>query len=71
MSYNYKAGLPTAVVIRGDGCDMMLELMAEHFSVMYVLAEGDEDVPEQVLKTISPDYVINLCPEGNIDFNIG
>ncbi len=70
VSYNYVAGLPSAVVVRGEGCDRMLELMAEHFSVMYVLAEGDSDIPEQVLKTVAPDYIIYLCPEGNIDFSV-
>ena len=70
VSYNYVAGLPTAVVVRGEGCDKMLELMMEHFSVMYVLAEGDSDIPEKVLKTVAPDYIIYLCPEGNIDFSV-
>ena len=68
VTYNDDAGeeLPVAIVVRDGNTDKMLELMAEHFSVMYVLDKGATEIPTKVLDSISPDYVIYLTPEVNI-----
>lgn len=68
VTYNDNLGenLPVAIVVRDGNTDKMLELMAEHFSVMYVLDKGATEIPPEVLDSISPDYVIYLTPEVNI-----
>ena len=68
MTLNENESLPVAVVIRdSDGdADKTIELLAEHFSLMYVLAEGDTDLPVDVLSD-GVDYVIFLTSENKIN----
>ena len=68
ISHNDNYRLPTAVVVRSGDCDKMVEMMAEHFSVMYVFEKGETEVPEYILSE-GVDYVIVLTPEA--DVNIG
>ena len=68
--YTYKMdySLPNAVVIRSGDCDKVIELMAEHFRQMYVLPEGETQIPDYILQN-GVDYVIVLASE--MDIKIG
>ena len=59
--------LPVAIVIRDSSCISLLDLLAEHFSEMYVLDENITTVSDSLLSSICPDYVIYLVNEGNIE----
>lgn len=61
-------GLPVAVVVRDAGLTRTLDLMARHFSTMYVLEEGQTEIPAEVLQTLSPDYIIYLTMESSINY---
>lgn len=62
------ASLPTAVVVRSGDSDKIVELMAEHFSIMHVLPKGVTEIPENILEN-GIDYVIVLASE--MDLKIG
>lgn len=67
VTHNMTEGLPSAVVVRDSSGTGMLDLLAEHFSTMYVLAENNYNISNAILETVRPDYIIYLCDEGNID----
>lgn len=59
-------GLPTAIVVRDSVGTGLLELLAEHFSEMYVLDENSTVISDALLSSVQPDYIIYLFDEGNI-----
>ena len=69
VTHNYKTGLPSAIIIRDAGMEKVLELMADHFSTMYVLDVGSDDISESVLSIVYPDYIIYLTNETSISFD--
>ena len=63
---NYIDSLPTAIIVRDGAETKMIEMLSMHFETMYVLAEGDRYIPESIISSVKPDYVIYLCRESAI-----
>lgn len=61
--------LPIAIVMRDAYGTQLLPYLAEHFSLAYVLAEGDLSVDDALLGEIKPDYVIRLTSEYHLPLN--
>jgi hypothetical protein len=66
VSINSNADLPRAIVVRDSNGSGALDLLAECFSEMYVLGEGDREIPDEIIKEIAPDVVIYLVGETEI-----
>lgn len=60
---NTNQNLPVAVVRRDIYGTSLLPYLAEHFSRLYVLAEGETEFPESLLASVRPDYVFTLYHE--------
>ena len=67
ISYNdTNSKLPVAIVTRDAYGTGMLENMAEHFSKMVVLREGEFAVGEELCAEIKPDYIITIRCNGEL-----
>ena len=62
--------LPTAVVVCDTYGKDIVPLMAEHFLSLYVLPTHQKKISEKVLSELSPDYIINVFCEDNLDYFI-
>lgn len=63
---NYIDELPKAIIVRDGASTKLIDMLAEHFETLYVLAEGETNIPESVLRSVDPDYIIYLCDETSI-----
>jgi len=63
---NYIDELPSAVIVREGASIKLLDMLSDHFETMHVLAEGDTEIPDSVLRSVDPDYIIYLCDEESI-----
>lgn len=63
--------LPTAIIVRDSTGTDLLDLLSEHFSEMHVLDENTSYIPDELLESVDPDYVIYLIDEGNISSMLG
>ncbi len=61
--------LPVAVVLRDAYGTQLLPYLAEHFSYVYVMAEGDLTCSDTLLQEIRPDYVFHLTSEYHLPLN--
>lgn len=67
ISYNDTNGkLPVAIVTRDAYGTGMLENMAEHFSKMVVLREGEFAIGDKLISEIKPDYIITIRCNGEL-----
>ena len=66
ISYTDDPTLPVAIVMRDEFGTEMLENIAEHFSKMIVLREGDFAVGDELIAEIKPDYIINIRCNGEL-----
>ena len=66
MTEKPNSSLPVAVVVRDGQSDDVLRLMAESFSVMYVLEKGESAINDDVIEKLAPDYLIYLYSESNL-----
>ena len=66
ISYTDDSTLPVAIVMRDEFGTEMLENIAEHFSKMIVLREGDFAVGDELISEIRPDYIINIRCNGEL-----
>ncbi len=66
ISYTDDRELPVAIVVRDEYGTEMLENIAEHFSKMIVLREGDFSVSDELIAEIKPDYIINIRCNGEL-----
>ncbi len=66
ISYTDDSSLPVAIVMRDEFGTEMLENIAEHFSKMIVLREGDFAVGDELIAEIKPDYIINIRCNGEL-----
>lgn len=68
ISYNNtnNSELPVAIVTRDAYGTGMLDKMAEHFSKMVVLREGEFAVGEELCAEIKPDYIITIRCNGEL-----
>ena len=60
--------LPTAVIVCDDSSEPLVNLLTEHFRYSYVLPKNQNVLPDDVIESVRPDYVIYLCNEGSISF---
>lgn len=63
---NYIDELPRAIIVRDGVGTKLLDMLADHFETMYVMAEGETEIPDSVLRAVDPDYIIYLCDEESI-----
>ena len=70
LSYRFNEKLPNAVVIYDEKGAPLIDLLAEHFNVMYVLPKNSFELQDEALSKVRPDCIIYLCSEGKIDFNL-
>ena len=68
VAYSSNGKLPRAVIVYDNKCVPLLDMLSTHFSISYFLPEGDTNISNAAIETISPDYIIYLCDEGKIDF---
>lgn len=61
--------MPVAVVRRDLHGTALLPYLAEHFSFVYVLAEGETEIPDALLGAVHPDYVFTLYHEYRLPLN--
>lgn len=66
ISYTDNRDLPVAIVVRDEYGTEMLENIAEHFSKMIVLREGEFTVSDELIAEIKPDYIINIRCNGEL-----
>lgn len=66
---NTNQNLPVAVVRRDLYGTALLPYLAEHFSRVYVLAEGETEFPEHLFASVRPDYVFTLYHEYHLPVN--
>ncbi|MBQ8275128.1 MAG: hypothetical protein IJZ02_00705 [Clostridia bacterium] len=66
---NTNQSLPVAAVRRDLHGTALLPYLAEHFSRVYVLAEGETEFPETFFETVRPDYVFTLFHEYHLPLN--
>lgn len=66
---NRDPSLPVAAVRRDLYGTALLPYLAEHFSRVYVLAEGETEFPETFFETVRPDYVFTLFHEYHLPLN--
>jgi hypothetical protein len=66
ISYNSDASLPVAIVMRDEYGTAMLRNMAEHFSKMYVLNEGEYTISDDQIATLQPDFIITIRCNGEL-----
>ena len=66
ISYTDDRDLPVAIVVRDEYGTEMLENIAEHFSKMIVLREGEFTVSDELIAEIKPDYIINIRCNGEL-----
>ena len=60
ISYVDDDTLPVAIVMRDEYGTEMLENMADHFSKMIVLREGEFTLSDELISEIKPDYIITI-----------
>lgn len=70
VCYSADPTLPTAVIVYDELSEPMVELLTQHFSATYVMRKGDTNITDKILSSMRPDYIIYLCDEGNINFEI-
>jgi hypothetical protein len=63
---NYIDELPSAIIVRDGASLKLIDMLSDHFETLYVLADGDTNIPDKVLRTVDPDYIIYLCDEESI-----
>lgn len=63
---NYIDELPSAIIVRDGASTKLLDMLSDHFETMHVLAEGDTEISDRVLRSVEPDYIIYLCDEESI-----
>lgn len=66
ISYTDDSTLPVAIVLRDAYGTEMLETLAEHFSKMIVLREGEYTVSDELIAEIKPDYIITVRCNGEL-----
>ncbi len=66
ISYTDDSTLPVAIVTRDAYGTEMLENIAEHFSKMIVLREGEYTVSDELIAEIKPDYIITIRCNGEL-----
>lgn len=66
ISYTDDSTLPVAIVTRDAYGTEMLESIAEHFSKMIVLREGEYTVSDELIAEIKPDYIITIRCNGEL-----
>ena len=66
ISYVDDDTLPVAIVMRDEYGTEMLENMAEHFSKMIVLREGEFTLSDELISEIKPDYIITIRCNGEL-----
>lgn len=66
ISYTNDSTLPVAIVTRDAYGTEMLESIAEHFSKMIVLREGEYTVSNELIAEIKPDYIITIRCNGEL-----
>ena len=66
ISYVDDDTLPVAIVIRDEYGTEMLENMADHFSKMIVLREGEFTISDELISEIKPDYIITIRCNGEL-----
>lgn len=66
---NKNQNLPVAVVRRDLYGTALLPYLAEYFSRLYVLAEGEDEFPETLFASVRPDYVFTLYHEYHLPLN--
>lgn len=60
--------LPSAVVICDNYGEEIIDFIAEHFMDLKVLEVFQKEIDDETLKEISPDYVIKIFGEDNLDY---
>lgn len=66
ISYTDNDSLPVAIVTRDAYGTEMLENIAEHFSKMMVLGEGEYTISDEMISEIKPDYIITIRCNGEL-----
>lgn len=66
ISYTDDSTLPVAIISRDAYGTEMLETLAEHFSKMIVLREGEYTVSDELIAEIKPDYIITVRCNGEL-----
>lgn len=66
ISYVDDDTLPVAIVMRDEYGTEMLENMADHFSKMIVLREGEFTLSNELISEIKPDYIITIRCNGEL-----
>ena len=66
VSRNYIDELPTAIIIRDGVGTKALDMLADNFETRYVLEDGEDHIPDSLLRSIDPDYIIYLCGEDGL-----
>ena len=66
ISYVDDDTLPVAIVMRDEYGTEMLENMADHFSKMIVLREGEFTLSDELISEIKPDYIITIRCNGEL-----
>ena len=66
LSVNSNTDLPRAIVVRDSKSNDALLFLAECFSEMYVLGEGEWEISDDMIKEISPDFIIYFNQETGI-----
>ena len=66
ISYVDDDTLPVAIVMRDEYGTEMLENMADHFSKMIVLREGEFTLSDELIAEIKPDYIITIRCNGEL-----
>lgn len=66
ISYNDDGSLPVAIVTRDAYGTGMLISMAQNFSKMIVMAEDEHTIPDELIESMSPDYIITIRRNGEL-----
>ena len=66
ISYTDDNTLPVAIVTRDAYGTEMLESIAEHFSKMIVLREGEYTISDELIAEIKPDFIITIRCNGEL-----
>ena len=68
--YGTNEDMPCAIIVYDNDCEPLITLLAEHFRYTYVMKKNETAIPESLLSSVSPDFIIYLCDESKIDFTL-
>ncbi len=68
QSHIGNTGLPSAVIICDSYGEGIVRFVAEHFEKLRVLNVFQKEISDNILSEISPDYIIKIFGEDNLDY---